>query len=320
MSLGCQVPDTKSAKVMSGANDCVKINFQHYCAVRAESNDHPQSESIRILPITSSVHSRSEFAEADFEQIQKILIAFITSSQSLPLDILMLKRQPHLAQACIVPFVVYLLGSSQMSRFSTEQYPIAYAMLALITALTLWWFLPKENREQLFVCHGRIGWGVMVGTLGIAYWIAMSHLHLEKWLTQGLPVWLQVSDRASFNPLDDLTTPMAKAGFILVRLTGIAILVPVAEELFWRAFLLRWTIDPEWQRVPLGSYTWQSCLMVTALFTLAHPEWFAAAGYCLLINGLLYWKRDLWQCIIAHAVSNFLLVIYVLLTGHWWLW
>jgi len=232
----------------------------------------------------------------------------------------MFKRQPNLAQACIIPFVVYLLGSSQMSRFGDQWYPAAYAVLATVTALTLWWFLPKANRSQLFSFHWNVGWGVLVGAIGIFYWILMSHLHLEKWLTQGLPVWMQVSDRASFNPLENLTSPAAKAGFLFVRLVGIAILVPLAEELFWRAFLLRWTIDPEWQKIPMGSFTWQSCLTVTLLFTLAHPEWFAAAGYCLMINGLLYWKRDLWLCIVAHAVSNLLLVFYVLQTGHWWLW
>jgi uncharacterized protein len=241
-------------------------------------------------------------------------------SQSILWESLMFKRQAYPAQACIIPFVVYLLGSSQLSRFSSDWYPLAYAFLATVTALTLWWLLPRSLRVQFFTIHRNVGWGVIAGVVGIGFWIVMSHLHLEKWLTQGLPEWLQVGERASYNPLAELSGPVAKIGFVSIRLIGIAIIVPIVEELFWRAFLLRWTIDPEWEKVPVGTYTLQSCLTVCLLFTLAHPEWFAAAGYCLLLNGLLYWKRDLWQCIVAHSTSNFLLVVYVLLTGHWFLW
>jgi membrane protease YdiL (CAAX protease family) len=59
---------------------------------------------------------------------------------------------------------------------------------------------------------------------------------------------------------------------------------------------------------------------VTILFALAHPEWVAALAYCALLNGLLYWRRNLWDCIVAHAVSNLVLGIYVLATGNWMLW
>ncbi|MBX3420700.1 MAG: CAAX prenyl protease-related protein [Pirellulaceae bacterium] len=229
-------------------------------------------------------------------------------------------RFAGLTQACTLPFVVYLVGSAMLSKLSTQSYPFGYAVVAAASALTLWWLLPRPARSTLFTIHPRIFWGVLVGTLGIAWWILLSHLHLEKQLTAGFPEWLQVGERVSFNPLEKIADPWARAGFLAVRLLGIAVIVPLVEELFWRGFLLRWTIDPEWQDVPLGTFTWASCGIVTALFTLAHPEWFAAASYCLLINGLLYWKRDLWQCIVAHSVSNFLLAMYVLQTGHWWLW
>ncbi len=223
-------------------------------------------------------------------------------------------------QACIIPFVVYVLGTSIAGQFDDYWYPLGYAIVATFTALSLVILLPVSLRRSFFVIHRRILWGIVFGIVGIAYWIALSHLHLEKWLTEGLPSWLQAPDRVSFNPLENLSNPVTKGMFLFVRLVGIAALVPIVEELFWRNFLLRWTIDPEWQQVPLGKFSWTSCLTVTVLFTLAHPEWFAAAGYCLLINGLLYWKKDLWLCIVAHSVSNFTLVLYVLATGHWWLW
>mgnify|MGYP002683041209 CR=1 FL=1 len=93
-----------------------------------------------------------------------------------------------------------------------------------------------------------------------------------------------------------------------------------AEEIFWRGFLLRWLTNAEWEKVPLGRFSGMSFLLVTLLFTLAHPEWLAAAVYCALLNGFIYWKQDLWSCVVAHGVSNLLLGLYVLTTEHWWLW
>ncbi len=230
------------------------------------------------------------------------------------------QNHPNLAQACIIPFVIYLVGTSFLGRLSREAYPFGYAAVAAASMIALWFFLRGDARRSILPVHSRIVWGVIVGVVGIIYWILLSHLHLEQWLTSGLPASLQIPPRASFNPLDEFSSTAAKVAFVSVRLFGIAVVVPLVEELFWRGFLLRWVIDPEWQRVPLGEFTWKSYLTVVALFTLAHPEWFAAAGYCLLINGLLYWKKDLWLCVIAHAVSNLILAIYVLVTGHWFLW
>jgi CAAX prenyl protease-like protein len=96
--------------------------------------------------------------------------------------------------------------------------------------------------------------------------------------------------------------------------------VPVVEELFWRGFLLRWVISANWEGHPVGIFTMRSFLWVVLLFTLAHPEWLAAAVYCALMNILLYWKKDLWLCIVAHSTSNLLLVFYILMTGSWELW
>ena len=229
----------------------------------------------------------------------------------------MTQPKSSLALACILPFVIYLAGSAWLAKLPTQWYWFAYTIVATTSALAAWKLLDPESRRQLIQPHLRIAPALLVGFLGIGLWIALSHLQIEK---RFLPEWMHPADRVGFNPWEQLSDTLAIWSFILVRTIGISIVVPVVEELFWRAFLLRWTIDPDWQRVPIGTFSWKSCLIVTALFTMAHPEWLAAAVYCLLMNGLLYWKKDLWQCMVAHGVSNFLLAIYVMATGNWWLW
>lgn len=222
-----------------------------------------------------------------------------------------------MAKACIIPFVLYLLGTSFIARFGDAWYPLLYSVLVGIIAVVTFCLLRGQNIVRP---HRKIASAIAVGLVGIFLWIVICNLQIEQMVGQYLPSFLRPQERVGFNPFEKINGALATWAFIAARMIGIAIIVPVAEELFWRSFLLRWLIDPDWEKIPLGEYTFSSCAIVTLMFTLAHPEWLAAAVYCLLINGLLYWKRDLWLCIVAHGVSNFALAIYVLATGHWWLW
>lgn len=218
-------------------------------------------------------------------------------------------------QPYVVPFALYLLGTTLAAQ-TGEAYPLAYSAVAVVVAAATYWLV---WRPGILKPHRDVGIGILVGVIGIVWWIAACGLEIEQSLTPYLPSWLRPAERVAYNPFAVLAPPAAWS-FVAIRLIGLVVLVPLAEELFWRGFLLRWFVSPEWQTVPVGQYTPGSFALVTVLFTLAHPEWLAAAGYAALINGLLYWKKDLWNCVVAHAVSNLLLGVYVLTTAAWDLW
>ena len=220
------------------------------------------------------------------------------------------------AKAYVLPFALYLIGTAVIGQFAEGWYPWAYAAVVVAVIAVLGWSL---RGTEVLRPHARVIQGVAVGVVGIAIWIGLSHLRVEQSLSEWLPTWLRSAERVAFDPFTELSGVQVWL-FIAVRLIGLAVVVPLAEELFWRGFLLRWLIDPDWEKVPIGRYTFASCMLVTGVFALAHPEWLAAAVYCLLINGLLYWTKDLWQCVVAHATSNLILGIYVMWFGQWWLW
>jgi hypothetical protein len=51
-----------------------------------------------------------------------------------------------------------------------------------------------------------------------------------------------------------------------------------------------------------------------------HPqEALAAAVWFSAITWLMLRTRNIWDCVAAHAVTNLLLGLYVVVTGNWWL-
>ena len=110
--------------------------------------------------------------------------------------------------------------------------------------------------------------------------------------------------------------------FIVFRSIGCVLLVPILEDLFWRAWLPRWVIDAEdFRRVPLGAYTAMSFWVGSLLFASEHGSFWEVG----LLAGIAYnwWMvrtKNLGNCILAHAVTNGCLSAYVLLTGEWRYW
>ena len=216
----------------------------------------------------------------------------------------------------VVPFVLYLVLSQVAASFD-RYYVELYIFFALIVSGVAIYLL---RGHEIFHAHKNVGSGVLVGVVGIIIWILLSRSNIDEIVITLLPAWLQPEPRLGFNPFTEISNPIAIGIFIFVRTVSLTILVPVVEELFWRGFLLRWVISESWESQKIGVFTVRSFFWVVLLFTLAHPEWFAAAVYCALLNLLLYWKKDLWLCVIAHGTSNFLLVVYILMTDSWGLW
>jgi len=97
--------------------------------------------------------------------------------------------------------------------------------------------------------------------------------------------------------------------------------VPIAEELFWRAFLMRWLIQSDFQSVRLGTYAPLAFFATALLFASEHgPYWDVG-----LVTGIIYnlWvvrTKSVADCILMHAVTNGVLSWYVLATGNWQYW
>jgi len=99
------------------------------------------------------------------------------------------------------------------------------------------------------------------------------------------------------------------------------IIVPIVEELFWRAWLMRWLINTSFSRVRLGTYTAFSFWLTALLFASEHgPYWDVGLLTGVVYNLWMIRTKSVANCIVMHAVTNALLSGYVLKSGQWQYW
>ncbi len=105
------------------------------------------------------------------------------------------------------------------------------------------------------------------------------------------------------------------------RAARAVIIVPIVEELFWRAWLMRWLINPDFQKVPLGTYSPFAFWITALLFASEHGSYWDVG----LVTGVIYnlWmirSKSVANCILMHAVTNAILSGYVIATAQWQYW
>ncbi|MFN0128025.1 MAG: CAAX prenyl protease-related protein [Verrucomicrobiales bacterium] len=166
-------------------------------------------------------------------------------------------------------------------------------------------------------------WGVGGGVVGIALWILPAWWHVRTGQTIS---WLGVVDRSEpgFNP--DIFTPGSAAWWtaVVLRFVRMTILVAIIEELFWRGFLWRYfaTPDGRWEAVPIGVKHWRAIALTSVLMMVAHQpsDYAVCLVWSLMVSVVAIQTRSLGACVIMHAVSNFLLGLYIMTTKQWGLW
>jgi CAAX prenyl protease-like protein len=111
------------------------------------------------------------------------------------------------------------------------------------------------------------------------------------------------------------------AAVLLLRGLRASLIVPIIEELFWRAWLMRWLIQNDFFKVPLGAYSAQAFFIVAALFAAEHgPYWDVGFATGILYNWWMVRTKSLGDLILAHGITNACLSVYVVAAGKWEYW
>mgnify|MGYP000041235517 CR=1 FL=1 len=209
----------------------------------------------------------------------------------------------------VLPFAVFigLLALRPRLPLGAAEYPV---WLIVLSAALFY------SRKVISLRCARPLSSVLLGVAVFAIWVAPDLLwpsYRSHWLFQNV----------LFGSLQSsLPEDMRGAPWILaLRFARAALLVPVLEELFWRAWLMRWIINPDFEKVPLGSYARGAFWITALLFATEHgPLWDVGLAAGIAYNWWIVRTRSLGDCILAHGVTNACLSGFVIATGRWQYW
>jgi hypothetical protein len=219
--------------------------------------------------------------------------------------------------AYIAPFVVFMAFTMVESRgWFGVGYEVVYTTKIAFVAAALWVF---GRRYPPFSTAG-FSLAAIAGSAGFVIWIAFDWLQRALPGVQPLIESIMPGGRAGYDPFSGDAAAAARVAFVGVRLIGLAVIVPIMEEIFWRGFLARYLIADDFRNVPQGRFTPTSFLIVTVAFASVHPEVLAALAWGAMVNWLYRRTANLWACVVMHAVTNALLGAYILATDNWRLW
>ena len=206
------------------------------------------------------------------------------------------------------PTAVYLmpllavLAAGAVSRAFSSDFEFLYP-ITVIAGLLMF----ARYRRPL----GRIDWswswrGPTVGVLVFLVWM--------------VAVFILVPEHAI--PAKLAATPTAlRAFWILSRIAGSILIVPVAEELAYRGFLMRRLVKADFESVPFNSIRWPALTVTSIVFGFAHGALWIPGIIAGLAFGLIVIRRGkIGEAVAAHAVANALIAVSVLGWGQWQLW
>jgi CAAX prenyl protease-like protein len=201
-----------------------------------------------------------------------------------------------------MPFIMILVAAT-ISRTATGNFEWLYPLRFFAAAGALWFF-----RSRYRELDWRAGWlAPVVGAAVFVIWIAAERSGAHA--TNGIP--------AAMASLPSL----ARISWLSFRTLGAVITVPIAEELAFRGFLIRRLISPDFEKLDFRRYTWLSVVISSLIFGAMHGERWLVGSIAGLLYAWVYLRRGrIGDAIVAHATSNALIAVAVLIAGKWFLW
>lgn len=237
-----------------------------------------------------------------FSQHGRHMIGLIRSRLSSPL------------LARVVPFALFVILTFLQGYGGEAGRYWVYLAKTLIGAVLLVavWPLVQEMRWKFSLAGIAVGVGVFV------LWVGLDPFLRQVGLPNSYP---RMAAGEPWNPLLHFGAGSALAWlFIVVRILGSTLVVPPLEEVFFRSFVYRYLASKDFLSIPLSRFLPFPFLVTSIVFGLEHHEWLAGILCGFAYQGLVIWKGRLGDAIVAHAVTNLLLGLWVVWRGAWQFW
>jgi membrane protease YdiL (CAAX protease family) len=230
----------------------------------------------------------------------------------------------------VVPFLLFLRLTLLQERLSEPARHWIYFLKTIVGAAMLYWVRQyvAEVRWQFS------GWAVLTGVGVFVMWVGLDPFYprldriypeylcpaLEN-LNLGMCHSGEEAARRPWNPFAEFElNSLLAVFFVIARILGSTLVVPPLEEMFYRSFVYRFVASKEFLSVPLSRFIPGPFIVTAVLFGFAHHEWLAGILCGLAYQGLVVCKGRLGDALTAHAITNFLLGLWVIWRGAWHFW
>jgi CAAX prenyl protease-like protein len=215
------------------------------------------------------------------------------------------ESSPELAR--IAPFAVYAVLTPLQGQFGPESHYWLYIVKTLLAAWVIW-----EVRPYVQEMRWKVSWeAIVVGVAIFAAWVGLDGLY---------PRIGKLDPGAS--PFQQFGQGSAMAWFYIVaHIAGMTLVVPPAEEVFYRSFVYRFFVRINFLTMPLRQFHGLSFVVTSVIFGLMHPDRWLAGILCGLAYQWLVIRKDrLGDAMTAHAITNFLLGTWIVWKSAWTFW
>ena len=206
----------------------------------------------------------------------------------------------------VAPFLIFLALTVCQGKFGVASAYWFYFVKTIVGAWLVW-----EMRPFVSEMHRAISWEAIAVGVGIfAIWVGLDPYYPK--LAKSGAAWNPNLQFGQDSPLAWL--------FILTRILGSTFVVPPLEEVFYRSFLYRYIANQNFLSVPLNRFLPWPFLATAAIFGFSHNEWLAGILCGAAYQWLVLRKNRLGDAMTAHAITNFLLGLWIVWRGAWNFW
>jgi exosortase E/protease (VPEID-CTERM system) len=208
--------------------------------------------------------------------------------------------------AAYLATLMALLALILVTRVFSIEFDWFYPFRVIGTAAAIWFFW-RSRLTRLHLANLWSGKAIGIGVAVFVIWMGLEWVMVTPSTAQAIPSSLQ-----------EVPAGLA-ASWVIFRVLGSVITVPIAEELAFRGFVLPRLISPDFEKIPLR-FTWVSFLISSLLFGVLHGRWLAGTVAGMFYAWAMYRRGRVEDAIVAHATTNALIAADVLILGNWNLW
>lgn len=208
--------------------------------------------------------------------------------------------------ARFLPFLIFVVITFFGGTMGGDGMFWLYAVKTAVGAWMVW-----EMRKFVPEMRWSFSWEALaVGIVIFIAWVGLDPLYPKNHLL------FKDTKESIWNPFAHFGEGSGIAwALISIRIFGMTIVVPPIEEAFYRSLVYRYIIKYDFTKVALHHFDGLALALTSFLFGFAHFQWLPGILCGLAYQALVIRRGHLGDAMTAHAITNFLLGVYVVWKG-----